>query len=208
MAINLLVCCHSRLLAEGIKVFLEAEDDMEITCIFSDTPLTAKTIQNFDVVLSDFDYFMDFTELLLYNARSRILLLYNTKRSQYVAARIPELFHKGLAGIITSDSDESLLIKAVRKVSSGELWLNRSALKSILTQNVREKVSLTKQEKLVGSYIFKAYRNKEIAQKLGISEQTVKSHCNRIYKKLGITDRLQLAMYWQRQGLDVEVTKD
>jgi len=69
-------------------------------------------------------------------------------------------------------------------------------------------VNLTRQEKLVGSYIFRAYRNKEIAQRLGISEQTVKSHCNRIYKKLGITDRLQLAMYWQREGLEVEEVQD
>jgi len=208
MAMNVLVCCHSRLLAEGVKNFLEAEEDMTAGCVYFDKPLTARMVQNVDVIVTDFDYFMDFTELIMDNARSKILLLYNTRRSQYIAARIPELTYKGLAGILTPDSDASLLIKAVRKIYAGELWFNRGALKSILSQNVREKVNLTRQEKLVGSYIFRAYRNKEIAQRLGISEQTVKSHCNRIYKKLGITDRLQLAMYWQREGLEVEEVQD
>ena len=58
--------------------------------------------------------------------------------------------------------------------------------------------SAAKKEKEVVSLICHGYRNKEIAQKLDISEQTVKSHCNRIYKKVGVTDRLQLALYTNR----------
>lgn len=57
--------------------------------------------------------------------------------------------------------------------------------------------SLAKREKEIIFHICQGFRNKEIAQKLQISEQTVKSHCNRIYRKLGVTDRLQLALLSQ-----------
>jgi DNA-binding NarL/FixJ family response regulator len=56
-------------------------------------------------------------------------------------------------------------------------------------------VRLAHREKEIISHICQGYKNKEIAQKLHISEQTVKSHCNRIYKKLGVADRLQLALH-------------
>jgi DNA-binding NarL/FixJ family response regulator len=56
-------------------------------------------------------------------------------------------------------------------------------------------VRLAQREKEIISHICQGFKNKEIAQKLNISEQTVKSHCNRIYKKLGVNDRLQLALY-------------
>jgi DNA-binding NarL/FixJ family response regulator len=57
-------------------------------------------------------------------------------------------------------------------------------------------IDLTGKEEEITSLICKGFRNKEIAQKLNISEQTVKSHCNRIYKKVGVSDRVQLALYF------------
>jgi DNA-binding NarL/FixJ family response regulator len=60
---------------------------------------------------------------------------------------------------------------------------------------MEKKIDLTKKEKEIVSLICNGCRNKEIAQRLDISEQTVKSHCNRIYKKVGVSDRLQLALY-------------
>ena len=87
--------------------------------------------------------------------------------------------------------------QAIKVVHSGELWLDRKMLKGVIHQmNPSEKkVSLTKKEKEIVSLICEGLRNKEIAQKLNISEQTVKSHCNRIFKKVGVSDRLQLALY-------------
>jgi DNA-binding NarL/FixJ family response regulator len=61
--------------------------------------------------------------------------------------------------------------------------------------HVDRKIDLTRKEKEIVSLICHGYRNKEIAQKLAITEQTVKSHCNRIFKKVGVSDRLQLALY-------------
>jgi DNA-binding NarL/FixJ family response regulator len=60
---------------------------------------------------------------------------------------------------------------------------------------MEKKIDLSKKEKEIVSLICHGCRNKEIAQRLDISEQTVKSHCNRIYKKVGVSDRLQLALY-------------
>ena len=71
-------------------------------------------------------------------------------------------------------------------------------MSNVFTRNSlskNEEVKLTKAERGVVSLICGGFRNKEIANKLEISEKTVKCHCNRIYKKVGVTDRLQLATH-------------
>ncbi|MEW6584525.1 MAG: response regulator transcription factor, partial [Nitrospirota bacterium] len=89
---------------------------------------------------------------------------------------------------------------AVKVVLSGELWLDRKLIKNLLSnmRTFEKKVDLTKKEREIVSLICHGYRNKEIAQRLDISEQTVKSHCNRIFKKVGVSDRLQLALHTRR----------
>jgi DNA-binding NarL/FixJ family response regulator len=98
---------------------------------------------------------------------------------------------------LSSKQDSETLRKAVKVVYSGELWLDRKLIRDVLynMSHVEKKVDLTRKEKEIVSLICNGYRNKEIAQKLDITEQTVKSHCNRIFKKVGVSDRLQLALY-------------
>ena len=64
-----------------------------------------------------------------------------------------------------------------------------------------EGIRLAPREEEIISHICQGYTNKEIAQKLNISEQTVKSHCHRIYKKIGVSDRLQLALHAFKMNL-------
>jgi len=74
----------------------------------------------------------------------------------------------------------------------------KSGLSKIISYDSLPKngrVKLTEAEKQIVFLICEGFRNKEIGKKLEISEKTVKSHCNRIYKKVGVTDRLQLATY-------------
>lgn len=112
-----------------------------------------------------------------------------------------ELISKGVVGILSAETDSGLLKKAILSVASGGLWITRGIVKTALCQPAASKRNLTNQESKVASYICHGLRNKEIAQKLDISEQTVKSHCNRIYKKFGVTDRLQLALLYSKSSL-------
>lgn len=99
-------------------------------------------------------------------------------------------------GVIANDSDLPLLLKALRVVDSGQVWVDNSLLRLLLqqaeTQNSPSQESLSKKERDIVVLISQGCRNKDIAARLCISEQTVKTHLGRIFRKLNISTRTQL----------------
>jgi DNA-binding NarL/FixJ family response regulator len=200
MKIRIVIGCHSYLLGEGIKKLLKDDEGVEIIGIFDEGADIEEILKlEPDLALVDHKIFRTFPEASL-NNRVKFLLIGDSSWTPESERKIPDLILKGVYGILSSDADSVILKEAIRVAHSGELWLDRKIIKNILCRiNHEEKsINLTKREKEIVSLICLGYRNKEIAQKLDISEQTVKSHCNRIYKKVGVTDRLQLALYTQR----------
>jgi DNA-binding NarL/FixJ family response regulator len=200
MKIRIVIGCHSYLLGEGIKKLLKDDEGVEIIGIFDDGADIEEILKlEPDLALVDHKIFRTFPEASL-NNRVKFLLIGDSSWTPESERKIPDLILKGVYGILSSDADSVILKEAIRVAHSGELWLDRKIIKNILCRiNHEEKsIDLTKREREIVSLICLGYRNKEIAQKLDISEQTVKSHCNRIYKKVGVTDRLQLALYTHR----------
>lgn len=199
MPIKLAIGCQSYLFGEGLKKLLEDEKDIEVIGIFNEGTDFKEIIKmEPDITLLDFDIFNSLPEDFASKTQMKILLIGERTLYSVTNRRIADLVSKGIAGFLPSGADSYLLKKALKAVSSGELWLDRKTMSNILShENLTKKgkVKLTEAEKEIVSLICQGYRNKEIAQKLNVSEQTVKSHCNRIYKKLGISDRLQLALY-------------
>jgi len=206
MPIRLAIGCCNRLFGEGLKSLLEDEREIDIIGIFNEStgflPDIKKILElNPDVILAD--YSTDFNILLSlpeeFLARNRLrIILIGDRTLRFIADKqLKELVLKGVVGILPPSADSELLKKALKAVFSGELWLDRNTLMKLLNsmRQQEKNVNLAKREKEIVFHICQGYRNKEIAQKLNISEQTVKSHCNRIYKKLGVSDRLQLALY-------------
>ncbi|MEW6001487.1 MAG: response regulator transcription factor [Nitrospirota bacterium] len=198
MALKLAIGCHSYLLGEGLKKLLKDEESIDIIGIF-DEGIDLKDIikLNPDVILADFNIFRGFPEDFAINNRLKILLISDRSWLSAADKQIPELISRGVVGILPPSADSALLKKAISAVYSGELWIDRKTVKVILSSrgSFEKRVNLTRKEREIVALICQGYRNKEIAQKLSISEQTVKSHCNRIYKKVGVPDRLQLALY-------------
>jgi DNA-binding NarL/FixJ family response regulator len=197
MAIKLAIGCHSYLFSEGLRRLLEGEDEINVVRVFNDvTELKEVTKLRPDIILAEFNTFLDFPDDFANNTQVRVLLISDKTWDAVRSDQILELITKGVSGFLPPKTNSSLLKKAIKAVYLGDLWIDRETIKGILFSRtlLDEKVNLTRKEKEVVSYICKGYRNKEIAQKLSISEQTVKSHCNRIYKKLSVTDRLQLAI--------------
>lgn len=200
MKIRIVIGCHSYLLGEGIKKLLKDDEGIEIIGIFDEGADIEEILKlEPDLALVDHKIFRTFPEASL-NNRVKFLLIGDSSWTPESERKIPDLILKGVYGILSSDADSVILKEAIRVAHSGELWLDRKIIKNILCRiNQEEKsINLTKREREIVSLICLGYRNKEIAQKLDISEQTVKSHCNRIYKKVGVTDRLQLALYTHR----------
>lgn len=106
---------------------------------------------------------------------------------------------KGLVGILKPSTDVDAFKKAVAGVCSGELWIERKKLKEMIADNRNSNgSSLTEKEVEIIKMVCKGYRNKEIMRTLNVSEQAVKSHLHRIFRKIGVSDRLQLALYAMR----------
>jgi DNA-binding NarL/FixJ family response regulator len=133
----------------------------------------------------------------------KILLLGDRTLPYITSGHLRHLVLKGVVGILPPSADSHLLRKALKAVFSNELWLDRQTMLKLLTEmkQASDTVRLAPREQEIITHICQGYTNKEIAQKMKISEQTVKSHCHRIYKKIGVTDRLQLALYWQKMNL-------
>jgi len=109
----------------------------------------------------------------------------------------------GARGVVLKQSASDLLLKSIRQVHDGEIWLdNRMTAevidafkKSAESGQRREKPLLSDREKEVVQLVVEGFRNRVIGEKLSISEQTVKNHLHNIFDKLGVSDRLELALY-------------
>ncbi len=198
MKIRIAIGCHSYLLGEGIKRLFQEEEEVDVIGIFDEGIDIREILKlNPDIILADFRIFRAFPEDFGYDKQVKILLVSDRSWAAESEKQIPELLTRGVYGILSPDANSAILKKAVKVIYSGELWLDRKLIKDILydMSHSEKKIDLTKKEREIVSLICHGYRNKEIAQKLDISEQTVKSHCNRIFKKVGVSDRLQLALY-------------
>jgi DNA-binding NarL/FixJ family response regulator len=198
MAIRVAIGCHSYLLGEGIKKLFREDDGIDVIGIFDEGTDVDEILKlNPDIILADFKIFRSFPDDFPNDNRSKILLISDRSWLSESERQIPELLMRGVFGILAPDADSGILRKAVKVIYAGELWLDRKLIKDVLYNmtHVDRRIDLTKKEKEIVALICHGYRNKEIAQKLSITEQTVKSHCNRIFKKVGVSDRLQLALY-------------
>jgi DNA-binding NarL/FixJ family response regulator len=135
---------------------------------------------------------------------SRIILLTSATDSDMRSQAV----RCGVAGILSKKSPTELLLKSIRKVNAGELWLDRTTSAEVVRElaakpipmprhaPVTEKPAvLSRREREIVALVAQGFRNREIADKLFISEQTVKNHMHNIFEKIGVQDRLELALY-------------
>jgi two-component system nitrate/nitrite response regulator NarL len=186
----------------GLKVIGEGANRVE--------SLAVATSEQPDIILfalneaSDLDVL---PELLAIAKQARVVILTGL-RDPKVHQRAVRL---GATGVVLKDMPAEDVIKAIEKVHSGEVWLNRSMTASVLAGLVRGNgeidlevakiVTLTKREREICTLIGEGLKNKQIAARLFISPATVHHHLTSIHDKLGVSDRLELIIYVYRHGL-------
>src|SRR5947208_6150459 len=115
-----------------------------------------------------------------------------------------DLFRRGAHGIVSREVEPELMVDCLRKVVAGGTWLDTQAIQWVMeayrNQNTRPagsrpKVQLTPKETLIVSCVTQGMKNKEIALRVGTTEQVVKNYLRKVYDKLGVADRLELALY-------------
>src|SRR5260370_4201674 len=139
-----------------------------------------------------------------------ILLAAAAEKSQIV-----EALQLGARGVVLKDSATQLLLKSIQTVMSGEYWVGRESvsnlvqyLRSMIQSSGEEarqkKFGLTPRELEIVSAVVAGYANKEIAHYFKISEDTVTHHLSNIFDKLGVSTRLELALFAVNQALPLK----
>jgi DNA-binding NarL/FixJ family response regulator len=119
-------------------------------------------------------------------------------------AQTVELYRRGVRGIISRSISPDLLVRCVRRIATGETWIDNQAVNWVIEAyraqaaalvSPRTQPRLSPKETAIITCITQGKRNKEIAFQLGTTEQVIKNYLRKIYDKLGVSDRLELALY-------------
>lgn len=115
-----------------------------------------------------------------------------------------ELYRRGVRGVVPRSISPDLLVKCVRKIADGETWIDNQSISWVIEAYRAQAIALTdpkaqpklsKKELAIISCITRGMRNKEIAYQIGTTEQVIKNYLRKVYDKLGVSDRLELALY-------------
>ena len=140
------------------------------------------------------------TDLLRQNPRLRVVVVTPSADEELTL----DLFRRGVHGVLSREVEPELLVECLRKVVAGETWLDPQGVRWVMEAyrnqtnrpaGSRLKVQLTPKETLIVSCVTQGMKNKEIALRVGTTEQVVKNYLRKVYDKLGVADRLELALY-------------
>ena len=124
-----------------------------------------------------------------------------------------ETVKKGAVGIVRAENHPEVLFKAIEKVSAGEVWLDRTLIASFVIQKTHADrpaimepktariAQLSEREREVISLVGEGFKNQQIADQLYLSEVTVRHHLTSIFRKLAVSDRLELVIYAYQNNL-------
>jgi two-component system nitrate/nitrite response regulator NarL len=207
--IRILIIDDQLVVREGLRLLIENRPGMHIAGMVSNRTeaLELVTREEFDLIILNLELggtsALSLIPLLRESApRSRVLVLTGVRDTQTHRTAI----QMGAMGVVLKEDAAELLIKAIEKVYLGEVWLDRLTLGSLiweLTNRVKDTMdpekrkmsTLTEREKEVITLISEGLKNKQIAERLFISQTTVTHHLSSIYSKLGVSDRLELVVY-------------
>src|SRR5271157_2426053 len=121
-----------------------------------------------------------------------------------------DYLRRGVRGILTRSVSPDLLVRCVRKVVAGETWLDNQGVNWVIEAyrsqaehgtSPKQQLRLSEKEMLIIGGVTQGLKNKDIAQEVGTTEQVVKNYLRKIYDKLGVSDRLELALYSMHRRL-------
>jgi len=193
------------LFSEGVARLLE--DDKNFTvCILKDRkePLKAIDAERPDVILLDIITLYNNLSDIKSNQQTKLILVDTGCGEENIMSAF---VNRGLSGVLMNNASSALLKKAIVAVANGEIWMDNKTIKNLLSginslKNKGNEGKLSEREKEIVNLVSLGFRNKEIAQKLNISEPTVKTHMCRIFQKLNILNRHQLmALTLKNQSL-------
>ena len=213
--IRIVVADDHPIFRDGLCKLLALEEDFEVVAQASDGRQVLEVLQQYepDVLLLDLkmpglDGLATLQRLQAAKNKTRVIVLTaSDDKNEFVQA-----MKLGTSGIVLKQTATELLIKSIRKVHAGEIWLDSHTTAAVIRTFVaaeetappppvsapsrdRERSPLSQREREIVALVAQGFKNKEMAERMFISEQTVKNHLHNIFDKLGVSDRLELALY-------------
>lgn len=202
MNIRVIVADDHTVVIQGLQALLKLEPDLEVvaTCRDGEEAIEATAERQPDVLVMDV-------------SMPRCGGLEATRRMKERGPRVPvvvlsatlddamlvQCIELGVEGIVLKESAASVLVEAIRSVARGQRWippaLSARALDLMARRHAQHATALTSREKDIALLVAGGKSNKRIALDLGIAESTVKLHLHSAFKKIGVTNRVQLSNY-------------
>ncbi len=204
--IRIVIADDHAIFRDGLKKLLSLERDLDVIGEAEDGQQTVELVKKLqpDILLLDLKMpvMNGLAALEQIHDRvktTRVIVLTASEHEEEVV----EAVRLGTAGVVRKQSATDMLIKSIRKVAGGEVWLDSRLTAAVLREfsepppapREQPKNLLSGREREIVGLVCQGFRNKEIAEKMFISEQTVKNHLHNIFDKLGVSDRLELALY-------------
>jgi DNA-binding NarL/FixJ family response regulator len=204
--IRVIVADSQAIFRAGLRKIFAVEDDIRVVGQAETLPQAVSAAHKFAAEILVFEAALsenppEAVQDILKQARTlRVVVVTETPDQELTL----ELFRRGAHAVVSREIDSELFVDCLRKVSKGEPWLEAHAVKWVLEayrthggrpQPTRTKVQLTPKEALIVSCVTQGMKNKEIAIRVGTTEQVVKNYLRKVYDKLGVADRLELALY-------------
>jgi len=207
--IRVLIADDHPIFRQGLRTILEAEDGFVVVAEAADGNEAVRLARDFqpDVLLLDLAMpgvsgMEALAELAAAPTPVRTIML----TAAIEKAEIVKALQLGAAGVVLKSSSTDLLFKSIRSVMAGQHWIGRDAVSDLVQalraqigavpeKPARERFGLTRREIEITSSVVAGLSNREIAQKLSLSEDTVKHHLTNIFNKMGASNRLELALF-------------
>ena len=190
----------------GIRKIFALEDDLRVVAQADSLENLRAAVERYpsDVVLLEAALIAGapgvVAELLRVAPAAKIIVQAVTNDESHTV----ELYRSGVRGIISRSISPDLLVRCVRRIAAGETWIDNQSVNWVIEAyraqaaalvSPKSQPRLSPKEMAIITCITQGKRNKEIAFQLGTTEQVIKNYLRKIYDKLGVSDRLELALY-------------
>jgi DNA-binding NarL/FixJ family response regulator len=211
MSIRLVLADDHPFILDGLESLFRLEDDIEVVarCTNGDEAVRLVEHHSPDVLILDMkmpgrDGLGVMRALAEMSSPTRVILL----AAAISDRELVECIRLGVRGVVLKEMAPTMLVRSVRKVHQGDIWVEKEsisrAIELMLMREAGNRLaadSLTPREIEVVRLVAEGLRNKEIAERLTLTEGTIKVHLHNIYQKLGVDGRLELLNYARDNGL-------
>jgi DNA-binding NarL/FixJ family response regulator len=211
--ISVMIVDDHAVIRAGLRMLIEHDQTMSVVAMAGTRSEALRLAASdhpdiiiLDLVLGDDDGLDFLPELCKTSPNSRVLVLTGVQNPDSHRRAI----RRGAMGIVLKEHAAELLLKAIKKVSEGQVWIDRSMMGEMIQEFSKSSSAdpeeakigaLTDREREVIMLVGEGLKNKLIAERLFISETTVTHHLSSVFSKLEVSDRLELIIYAFRHGL-------